>query len=154
MDYKRQHGVNVKIARIFNTYGPNMDPRDGRVVSNFIMQALGSRAITIYGDGSQTRSFCYVSDLVDGLIKLMESGDDVVVANLGNPGEFTIMELAEKVIVLTESDSPIIREPLPIDDPRQRKPDITIARTKLGWTPKVDLDQGLTHTIEYFKRML
>ena len=154
MDYKRQHSVDVKIARIFNTYGPNMDPRDGRVVSNFIMQALGGRAITVYGDGSQTRSFCYVSDLVDGLIKLMESGDDVVVANLGNPGEFTIMELAEKVIVLTNSDVPIVREPLPKDDPRQRKPDITTARTKLNWTPKVDLEDGLVHTIEYFKRMI
>jgi UDP-glucuronate decarboxylase len=153
-DYWRQHNLPIKVARIFNTYGPRMLPNDGRVVSNFIVQALQGRDITIYGDGSQTRSFCYVDDLVDGLIRLMESEQGVIgPINLGNPGEFSIKELAEKVVALTSSGSEIIYEPLPEDDPTQRKPDITQAREKLGWEPGVALDEGLPRTIEYFREL-
>lgn len=151
-DFHRQYGVNIKVARIFNTYGPNMSPHDGRVVSNFIRQALRSEDITIYGDGAQTRSFCYVDDLVDGLIKLMESPDSVHgPINLGNPTERTVMNLAEMVINKTKSKSKIIFHELPQDDPKQRKPDISKARNFLNWEPKIDIDQGLESTIKYFK---
>jgi UDP-glucuronate decarboxylase len=152
MDYHRLHGVKIKIARIFNTYGPRMDPNDGRVVSNFIVQALGGENITIFGDGSQTRSFCYVDDLISGLIALMEETPATFTGpvNIGNPGEFTIKELAEKVIGLTGTESVIEYHPLPSDDPRQRKPDIQIANKVLGWEPKVNLEQGLVKTINYF----
>jgi UDP-glucuronate decarboxylase len=150
-DYRRQHNMPIKVARIFNTYGPRMLPNDGRVVSNFIMQALHGNDITIYGDGSQTRSFCYVDDLVEGLIRLMESDEDVTgPINLGNPGEFSIKELAGKVISMTGSDSKIVYEPLPQDDPTQRQPDITQAREKLNWQPKVALEVGLKTTVKYF----
>ncbi len=152
-DYYRQNHVKIKVARIFNTYGPNMHPNDGRVVSNFIMQALRGEPITIYGDGKQTRSFCYVDDLIAGFLKLMDSPDEVTgPINLGNPGEFTMLELAQTVIKLTGSKSELIFKPLPADDPKQRKPDITQAKTKLGWEPKVPLEEGLKHTIEYFKQ--
>ena len=152
-DYRRQHNLAIKVARIFNTYGPRMLPNDGRVVSNFIVQALQGNDITIYGDGSQTRSFCYVDDLVDGLIRLMESEKDVTgPVNLGNPGEFSIKELAEKVMAMTGSGSKIVYEPLPQDDPTQRQPDITRAKEKLGWEPKIALDEGLPRTIEYFRK--
>jgi UDP-glucuronate decarboxylase len=152
-DYRRQHNLAIKVARIFNTYGPRMLPDDGRVVSNFIVQALQGNDITIYGDGSQTRSFCYVDDLVDGLIRLMESEDDVTgPINLGNPGEFSIKELAEKVVAMTGSGSKIVYEPLPQDDPTQRQPDITQAMEKLDWEPKIALDEGLPRTIEYFRK--
>jgi len=151
-DYWRQHNLPIKVARIFNTYGPRMLPNDGRVVSNFIVQALEGRDITIYGDGSQTRSFCYVDDLVDGLIRLMNSERKVTgPINLGNPGEFSIKELAEKVVAMTGSGSQIIYQPLPQDDPTQRQPDITQASTVLGWQPGVALDEGLPRTIEYFR---
>ncbi len=151
-DYWRQHQMPIKVARIFNTYGPRMLPDDGRVVSNFIVQALQGRDITIYGDGSQTRSFCYVDDLVDGLIRLMESDEDVTgPVNLGNPGEFSIRELAEKVVALVDSGSELIYEPLPEDDPTQRQPDISQAKAVLGWQPKVPLDEGLPRTVEYFR---
>ena len=151
-DYWRQHQLPIKVARIFNTYGPRMLPDDGRVVSNFIVQALQGRDITIYGDGSQTRSFCYVDDLVDGLIRLMESGDEVTgPINLGNPGEFSIRELAEKVVALVDSRSKLVYEPLPQDDPTQRKPDIRQAKEVLGWVPKVALDEGLPRTVEFFR---
>lgn len=154
-DYRRQHNLSIKVARIFNTYGPRMHPNDGRVVSNFIVQALQGDPVTIYGDGSQTRSFCYVDDLVDAFVKLMNLGDDFTgPMNLGNPGEFTILELAEKVIAATGSRSEIIRKPLPQDDPIQRQPDISLAREKLDWEPKVALDDGLKLTIEYFDRLL
>ena len=154
-DYHRQHGVDIKVVRIFNTYGPNMRGDDGRVVSNFIVQALKGEDITIYGDGSQTRSFCYVDDLVDALIKMMNSRDGFTgPVNLGNPGEFTMLELAKKVIELTGSKSKIIYLPLPQDDPTQRKPDISLAKKELDWAPCVDLEQGLTKTIEYFKKTL
>jgi UDP-glucuronate decarboxylase len=150
-DYRRQHNMPIKVARIFNTYGPRMLPNDGRVVSNFIMQALHGNDITIYGDGSQTRSFCYVDDLVEGLIRLMESDEEVTgPINLGNPGEFSIKELAEKVVSMTGSDSKIVYEPLPQDDPTQRQPDITQAREKLSWQPKVALEVGLKTTVKYF----
>jgi UDP-glucuronate decarboxylase len=150
-DYNRQHDLRIKVARIFNTYGPRMHPNDGRVVSNFIMQALKGAPITLYGDGSQTRSFCYVDDLVDGLIRLMESPDSLIgPVNLGNPVEFTIRELAQKVVALTGSASAIEMRPLPQDDPKQRQPDITKARAHLHWEPKVPLEQGLTETIAYF----
>jgi UDP-glucuronate decarboxylase len=150
-DYRRQHNMPIKVARIFNTYGPRMLPNDGRVVSNFIMQALQGNDITIYGDGSQTRSFCYVDDLVEGLIRLMESDEEVTgPINLGNPGEFSIKELAEKVVSMTGSDSKIVYEPLPQDDPTQRQPDITQAREKLNWQPDVALEDGLKTTVEYF----
>jgi len=151
-DYHRQHRMRIKVARIFNTYGPRMHPNDGRVVSNFIMQALRDQPITIYGDGSQTRSFCYVSELIDGLIRLMESADDFTgPVNLGNPDEFSIRELAEKVIQLTGSRSEIVQRPLPADDPKQRQPDISLARSRLGWSPTVPLAKGLESTIAYFR---
>jgi UDP-glucuronate decarboxylase len=154
-DYRRQHGVRVKVARIFNTYGPRMHPNDGRVVSNFIVQALRGQDITVYGDGSQTRSFCFVDDLVDGLVRLMGTPDEVAgPINLGNPGEFTILELAEKVVNLTGSRSRIVPGPLPPDDPAQRRPDIARARETLGWRPAVALDDGLRRTIPYFERLL
>ena len=153
-DYHRQHGVEIKVARIFNTYGPRMHPRDGRVVSNFITQALNGEDITIYGDGSQTRSFCYMDDLIEGFLRLMESDASVTgPVNLGNPGEFTMLELAQKVLAITGSKSKLIHMPLPSDDPRQRRPDITLARTKLGWEPKVALTEGLARTVEYFSRL-
>jgi len=152
-DYRRQHNLRIKVARIFNTYGPNMHPDDGRVVSNFIMQALHGKPITVYGDGSQSRSFCYVDDLIDGFLKLMDSPDDFTgPVNLGNPNEFTILELAEVVIRLTKSKSKIIRKPLPSDDPTQRQPDIKLAKKVLKWKPKIELEQGLKETIKYFKK--
>ncbi|CAA9483991.1 MAG: UDP-glucuronate decarboxylase [uncultured Sphingomonadaceae bacterium] len=154
-DYHRQHGLRIKVARIFNTYGPRMHPDDGRVVSNFIVQALRGAPLTIYGDGSQTRSFCYVDDLVDGLMRLMDSDDTVTgPVNLGNPGEFTMRQLAELVIELTGSASRITHLPLPQDDPRQRQPDIRQAGEKLGWAPTVPLREGLERTIAYFDALL
>ena len=154
-DYWRQHRTKIKVARIFNTYGPNMHPQDGRVVSNFIVQALANRPITLYGDGSQTRSFCYVDDMVDGLVRLMESNDDVTgPLNLGNPVEFTIAELAEQVVSLTGSTGGVVHEPLPADDPARRRPDISAARSTLGWEPKIALAEGLTETVEYFRRLV
>ncbi len=151
-DYHRQHKLDIKVARIFNTYGPRMHPNDGRVVSNFIMQALRGEPITLYGDGQQSRSFCYVDDLVDGFIRLMNSEPGFPgPVNLGNPNEFTMKQLAEQVIALTESNSSVVHMPLPADDPRQRQPDISLAREKLGWTPKVELAEGLQHTIAYFR---
>ena len=154
-DYHRQHQVEIKVARIFNTYGPNMHPNDGRVVSNFIMQALLGRPITLYGEGQQTRSFCFVDDLVDGLMKLMNAPTGITgPINLGNPTEFTIRQLAELVIELTGAKSMIELQPLPPDDPRQRKPDITLARTQLGWEPGISLRDGLKLAIPYFERML
>ncbi|MEL7030802.1 MAG: UDP-glucuronic acid decarboxylase family protein [Pseudomonadota bacterium] len=154
-DYHRQHNLDIKVARIFNTYGPRMHPNDGRVVSNFIMQALRGDDITLYGDGQQTRSFCYVDDLVEGLIRLMESPDGVTgPINLGNPGEFTIKELAEHVIDLTGSGSKMVHEPLPQDDPKQRQPNITRAKEQLDWEPEIALRDGLTKTIGYFDGLL
>ncbi len=154
-DYWRQNKVRIKVARIFNTYGPRMHPHDGRVVSNFIMQALKGENITIYGDGKQTRSFCYATDLIEGWMRLMATGDDVTgPINLGNPGEFTMIELAENIIELTGSKSKLIYEALPEDDPKQRKPDITLAKEKLGWEPTVPLREGLIKTIEYFDDLL
>lgn len=154
-DYQRQHGVKIKVARIFNTYGPRMHPNDGRVVSNFILQALKNEDITVYGAGQQTRSFCYVDDLIEVFVRLMNSPDDVTgPVNTGNPGEFTILELAEKVIQLTGSKSRVVHKPLPQDDPRQRQPDITLARQVLGWEPEVKLEQGLQPTIAYFAGFL
>ena len=154
-DYHRQHNLQIKVARIFNTYGPRMHPSDGRVVSNFIMQALRGEAITLYGDGGQTRSFCYVDDLIDGFIRLMETSDDVTgPINLGNPVEFTIRQLAEQVVALTGSKSKIEFKPLPADDPKQRQPDITRARKTLDWEPKVPLEEGLKKTIIYFDDLL
>ena len=151
-DYHRQHGVEIKVARIFNTYGPRMHPRDGRVVSNFITQALSGEDLTIYGDGTQTRSFCYVDDLIDGFLKLMESPKDVTgPVNLGNPHEFTMLELAGHVLTLTGSKARVIHQPLPADDPKQRRPDISLAKDKLGWAPKVELAEGLRQTIDYFR---
>lgn len=154
-DYHRQHRLEIKVARIFNTYGPRMHPNDGRVVSNFIVQALRGSPITIYGDGSQTRSFCYVDDLIEGFVRLMGSPADVTgPVNLGNPGEFSIRELAEQTIEMTGSKSTLTFMPLPQDDPKQRQPDITLAQSKLGWQPKVPLYEGLRHTIEYFDRLM
>lgn len=154
-DYHRQHQLDIKVARIFNTYGPRMNPNDGRVVSNFIVQALKGEDITLYGDGDQTRSFCYVDDLVAGLIALMDSGDGITgPINLGNPGEFTISELAEHVIELTGSKSKMVHKPLPQDDPRQRQPDITRAKEQLDWEPSIKLRDGLTKTIAYFDGLL
>jgi len=154
-DYHRQHVLRIKVARIFNTYGPRMHPSDGRVVSNFIMQALRGEAITMYGDGGQTRSFCYVDDLIDGFIRLMETPDDVTgPLNLGNPVEFTIRQLAEQVIALTGSKSKMEFRPLPADDPKQRQPDISRARKTLGWEPKMPLEEGLKKTIAYFDDLL
>jgi len=154
-DYHRQHRLRIKVARIFNTYGPRMHPNDGRVVSNFIVQALCGEPITIYGDGRQTRSFCYVDDLVAGLNALMETGDDVTgPINLGNPGEYTILQLASRIIALSNSSSKLVNKPLPSDDPIQRQPDISHARAALGWEPKVALDDGLKRTIAYFEALL
>lgn len=152
-DYHRQNNVDIRVIRIFNTYGPRMSPNDGRVVSNFIVQALRGEPITIYGDGSQTRSFCFVSDLVEGMIRLMD-GDCTGPVNIGNPDEFTIAELAKEVLDLTGSTSKLINKPLPSDDPVRRRPDISIARDKLGWTPTVPLREGLRHTIDYFDKLL
>lgn len=153
-DYHRQHGVDIRVARIFNTYGPRMHPDDGRVVSNFIVQSLQGCDITIYGDGSQTRSFCYVDDLVDGLVRLMNSEDTVGPINLGNCGEFTMIELAEAVIRVTGSNSTLSMCPLPMDDPKQRRPDITLAKEILSWEPTVSLEEGLVKTIEYFEKIV
>jgi UDP-glucuronate decarboxylase len=154
-DYHRQHKLRIKVARIFNTYGPRMHPNDGRVVSNFIVQALKNEPITIYGDGSQTRSFCYVDDMIEAFVRLMNSPDDFTgPVNLGNPAEYPIQELAEKVITLTGSRSKIIYQPLPSDDPKQRCPDITLATTKLGWQPTTSLEQGLGKAIAYFEAKL
>ena len=154
-DYNRQHGVNIRVARIFNTYGPRMATGDGRVVSNFIVQALRGEDITIYGDGSQSRSFCYVSDLIDGFVRMMDQTDSLVgPINLGNPNEFTMLELAEQVIRLTGSKSKLRFEPLPQDDPKQRQPDISKAKRILDWEPKIQLDEGLDLTIRYFKSVL
>ena len=155
LDYHRQHNLDIKIARIFNTYGPKMHANDGRVVSNFIVQALRGNDITIYGDGQQSRSFCYVDEMVDAFIRLMGSDDDFIgPVNLGNPNEFTIRELAEKTLVMVGSKSSLVNEPLPEDDPRQRQPDISLAKEKLGWEPVIKLDEGLAKTIEYFKSVL
>jgi UDP-glucuronate decarboxylase len=154
-DYTRQHDVLIKVARIFNTYGPHMHPEDGRVVSNFVIQALTGEPITVYGDGLQTRSFCYVDDIIDGFLLLMNSKDDLQgPVNLGNPVEFTVLELAHIVIDLIGSKSSIIFKPLPSDDPRRRQPDITLAKTKLGWQPEVTLEEGLIKTISYFEKLL
>jgi len=154
-DYYRQLKIKIKVVRIFNTYGPKMQPDDGRVISNFIVQSLKNKDITIYGDGSQTRSFCYVDDLVEGIIKMMNSGKDFVgPVNLGNPKEFTILELAKKIIKLTNSKSEIIYKPLPEDDPKQRQPNIELAHKKLKWEPKIQLEEGLIKTISYFERLL
>ena len=154
-DYNRQHHVDIKVMRIFNTYGPRMDMGDGRVVSNFIVQALKGEDITIYGDGSQTRSFCYVDDLIEGMVRLMNSRDGFTgPVNIGNPGEFTIKQLAEKVIDMTGSSSQIVYKELPVDDPTQRKPDITLAKQELGWEPKVQLDEGLEKTVAYFRERI
>lgn len=153
-DYYRQHELRIKVARIFNTYGPHMHPQDGRVVSNFIVQALEGSPITIYGTGLQTRSFCYVDDLVQGLVSLMNSGDEITgPVNLGNPEEFTISELAEQVLILTNSKSTLNFLPLPEDDPRQRKPDISLANKLLSWSPRIKLEEGLPKTIEYFRNL-
>jgi UDP-glucuronate decarboxylase len=154
-DYRRQHNLNIKVGRIFNTYGPRMHPNDGRVVSNFIMQALQNKPLTVYGDGSQTRSFCYVDDLIDAFILFMAAPDEVTgPMNMGNPGEFTILELAEKVIEQIGSKSEIVFKDLPSDDPKQRQPDITLAKEKLGWQPTTALDDGLNKTIAYFDALL
>lgn len=154
-DYRRQHGLKIKVARIFNTYGPRMHPNDGRVVSNFIVQALRNQPITLYGDGTQTRSFCYVDDLIEGFVRLMGTDDDFTgPVNLGNPGEFSMIELAQKVKSLTGSRSELIHKPLPTDDPKQRQPDIRLAREQLGWEPTVKLEQGLNSTIAYFEQLL
>jgi UDP-glucuronate decarboxylase len=154
-DYHRQHGIKIKVARIFNTYGPRMHPKDGRVISNFIVQALSNQDITVYGDGRQTRSFCYVDDLIEGLVRLMNSPDDFTgPANIGNPGEYTILQLAEKIIEMTGASSRILFKPLPQDDPLQRKPDIELAKERLGWQPEVGLADGLRLTIDYFKDLI
>jgi UDP-glucuronate decarboxylase len=154
-DYHRQHSLDIKVARIFNTYGPRMHPQDGRVVSNFIVQALNGDDITIYGDGQQTRSFCYVDDLIDGMLRLMNSSVDVTgPINIGNPVEFTILELAEQVLMLIGGKSKITFHPLPEDDPKQRQPEIGVAKEKLNWTPKVQLEDGLKETVTYFRKLL
>ena len=154
-DYYRQHQTDIKVVRIFNTYGPRMHPNDGRVVSNFIVQALQGKDITIYGDGSQTRSFCYVDDLVDAMVKMMNSEKGFIgPVNIGNPGEFTMLQLAEMVLMLSNSKSKIIYQPLPSDDPKQRQPNIDLAKDKLAWQPKVELKDGLRETIAYFKKMI
>ncbi len=154
-DYYRQHQLEIKVARIFNTYGPRMHPNDGRVVSNFIVQALQGEEITIYGTGQQTRSFCYVDDLIDGFVRLMNSPKDLTgPVNLGNPGEFTILELAENILRLTDSKSKLVFKPLPQDDPQQRQPNIALAKEKLGWEPKVPLEDGLKETIAYLKKII
>jgi UDP-glucuronate decarboxylase len=153
-DYWRQHNLRITVVRIFNTYGPRMHPNDGRVVSNFIVQALQNQDITIYGDGSQTRSFCYVDDLLEAMVRAMNTGDDFTgPVNIGNPGEFSMLELAELVLKLTQSKSKIIFQPLPQDDPKQRQPDISLAKSALGWEPKVELEDGLRETIRYFQNL-
>jgi UDP-glucuronate decarboxylase len=154
-DYQRQHNLDIKVIRIFNTYGPRMHPNDGRVVSNFIVQAIRGEDVTIYGDGSQTRSFCYVDDLIDGMLRMMDSERGFFgPVNIGNPGEFTMLQLAENVLRLTGSKSRLVHKPLPPDDPRQRKPEIGLARDKLGWAPTVGIEDGLKETIAYFKKLL
>jgi UDP-glucuronate decarboxylase len=154
-DYHRQHALDIKVVRIFNTYGPRMHPNDGRVVSNFIVQALKGGDLTIYGDGQQTRSFCYVDDLIEAMIRMMETAADFPgPVNIGNPGEFTMLALAEKVLKLAGSKSRLIFRPLPADDPKQRQPDITLARERLGWEPRVGLEDGLKETIAYFRNVL
>lgn len=154
-DYHRQHGLEIKVVRIFNTYGPRMHPNDGRVVSNFIVQALRGQDITIYGNGQQTRSFCYVDDLIEGFVRMMQSPAAFVgPVNMGNPGEFTMLELAEKVLKLVGGKSKLTFHPLPTDDPKQRQPDITLAKNQLGWEPKVALDDGLKETVAYFRKLL
>jgi UDP-glucuronate decarboxylase len=154
-DYHRQNKVNIRVVRIFNTYGPRMHPNDGRVISNFIVQALANQDITVFGDGTQTRSFCYVDDLIEGLVRMMKGPDEFVgPVNLGNPGEYTIMELAELIITLTGSQSKIIFKPLPQDDPLQRQPDISLAKERLNWEPRISLEQGLKMTIAYFRGIL
>jgi UDP-glucuronate decarboxylase len=154
-DYQRQHGLDIKVIRIFNTYGPRMHPNDGRVVSNFIVQALRGEDVTIYGDGSQTRSFCYVDDLIEVMLRMMDSEKGFFgPINVGNPGEFTMLELAEKVLRLTASKSRLVHKALPADDPKQRRPDISLARAKLDWEPKVPLEDGLVQTIAYFRKLL
>lgn len=154
-DYHRQHNLNIKVARIFNTYGPRMHPSDGRVVSNFIVQAIKGENITIYGDGQQTRSFCYVDDLIEGFVRLMNTEHGFTgPVNLGNPGEFTMLDLAEKVLKIVGGNSKLVFHPLPVDDPKQRKPDITLANEKLAWIPKVTLDDGLERTADYFTKLL
>jgi len=154
-DYYRQHNLDIKVARIFNTYGPRMHPNDGRVVSNFIVQALKGEDITIYGDGQQSRSFCYVDDMIEGFVRLMNSPDGLTgPVNLGNPGEYTMLELAEAILKLSKSSSKLVNKPLPQDDPRQRQPDIALAQKTLGWTPKIHLEDGLKETIDYFRRVL
>lgn len=153
-DYYRQHQVDIRVVRIFNTYGPRMNQNDGRVVSNFIVQALKGQDITIYGDGMQTRSFCYVDDLIDGVIRMMNCEGFVGPVNIGNPGEFTMLELAQKIITMTDSKSKLVFEPLPSDDPTQRQPVIDLAKEKLGWNPTIDLNAGLEKTIAYFKKVI
>jgi UDP-glucuronate decarboxylase len=154
-DYYRQHQLRIKVARIFNTYGPRMHPNDGRVVSNFIIQALRNQPLTVYGDGTQTRSFCYVDDLIEGMVKLMASADELTgPVNLGDATEITVLELAERILALTNSSSPIVRKPLPTDDPRQRQPDTALAEAALGWRPKTTLEDGLKRTIFYFEETL
>lgn len=154
-DYYRQHNLDIKVARIFNTYGPRMHPNDGRVVSNFIVQAIKGEDITIYGDGQQTRSFCYVDDMIEGFVRLMNSPDGFTgPVNLGNPGEYTMLQLSEAILKLSKSSSKLINKPLPQDDPRQRKPDIALAQSDLGWIPKVNLEDGLKETIDYFRQVL
>jgi UDP-glucuronate decarboxylase len=154
-DYNRRHQMPIKVVRIFNTYGPRMHPEDGRVVSNFVVQALRGEPITIYGDGLQTRSFCYVDDMVDGFLRMMSSDDDFLgPVNLGNPDEFTMIELAEMVLRATGSRSKLVRKPLPQDDPKRRKPDISLARSALGWEPKVKLEKGIAATVAYFDELL
>ncbi|MAY05763.1 MAG: NAD-dependent dehydratase [Verrucomicrobiales bacterium] len=154
-DYHRQHGTEIKVARIFNTYGPRMHPNDGRVVSNFIVQALKGEPITVYGDGAQTRSFCYADDLIEGFIRLMASDQEVTgPVNLGNPGEFTIRQLAAQVLKIVGSKASIIEAPLPADDPKQRKPDISMAQRTLGWEPSIPLEEGLSRTIDYFRKLI
>ena len=153
-DHQRMYGTKIKVARIFNTYGPHMDPKDGRVVSNFIVQSLQGKPLTVYGDGSQTRSFCYVDDLIEGFIRLMASEEFTGPVNLGNPGEFTVKELAEKTLQMINPDAEVTYLPLPADDPTKRKPDITLAKKELGWEPTIILDEGLKKTIEYFKSLI
>ncbi|MGD2272918.1 MAG: SDR family oxidoreductase [Desulfobacterales bacterium] len=151
-DYHRQHGLNIKVVRIFNTYGPRMHPNDGRVISNFVLQALAGQDITVYGDGTQTRSFCYVEDMVDGLVRMMDTAEGFTgPVNIGNPNEYSILELAQKILEKTESTSKIVNKPLPLDDPLKRKPDITLAQNRLGWQPTTELNEGLERTIEYFE---
>jgi len=154
MDYHRQNSIDIRIARIFNTYGSRMNPEDGRVVSNFICQALRGEDITIYGDGQQTRSFCYIDDLIEGFVRLMQQDKVVGPINMGNPTEFTILELAEKVIAMVGKPSKVIFKDLPSDDPKQRKPDINLAKRHLDWEPKINLEEGLERTIEYFKHVV